>query len=80
MKNKVKIQNWFSETTIRTTGGAAQIDPKRITKAQISGGDTLIVTQELPSAEGSTTYWIKFGAETQRILDAIRDRVEIVVS
>jgi len=77
---KVKIQNWFSETTTRTNGGGAQIDPKRIIRAQICGGDTLVVTQELPLAQGSTTYWIPFGEATKQIINAIKDRIEIIVS
>jgi hypothetical protein len=77
---KVKIENWFSETTIRTNGGGAQIDPERIIRAQICGGDTLAVTLELPLAKGSTTYWIKFGAQTEQIINAIKDRIDIARS
>jgi hypothetical protein len=80
MKNKVKIENWFSEMTIRTNGGNAEIDPKRIIRAQICGGDTLVVSLELPLAKGQTTYWIKFGPQTEQIIEAIKDRVEITTS
>lgn len=80
MKNKVKIQNWFNETTIRTNGGNAEIDTNRIMRAHICGGDTLVVSLSLPLAEGYTTYWIKFGEETERIINAIKDRVQITIT
>lgn len=78
---KVKIANWFNEVKVVNHGGNAEIDCDRIIRAQIiCGGDILCVTLSHPLSKGSTTYWIRFSEETERIINAIKDRIEIVTS
>lgn len=77
---KVKIANWFNEVKTVNHGGNAEIDCDRIIRAQICNGDTLCVTLSHPLSKGSTTYWIRFSEQTEQIINAIKDRIQIVTS
>lgn len=81
---KIKISNWLSMTSIETRGGNAAIEPERITRAHICSfgkeDETLVVSLDLPLARGSTTYWIKKGPESQKIIDLIKHRVHVSIT